>query len=194
MKLIVGALAVAMLAGCNDQAKNHEGLLKATKDVEALPISANSPDAAVKSWWAVKDAGIRLDRELCIEYMKMIAPTTEKLSKLAVESFPFRDQCSVTQAYERKITKVEIQSDTRAVVNAVIKNVEPADAGAVLDDSDKKAKEAGEPFRYTLERGKSTDDWKIATIENFPSYARDWEETYPKPKPSSNRYIVGQFQ
>ena len=110
-------------------------------------------------------------------------------------SFPtYTAPCSATHAYERKIAKVEVESETRAIVNAVIKNVEPPEPGAEYDDAARKAKESGERFRYTLERQKATDGWRISSIEHFPSYARDWEEAYSKRKPSNNRYIYEQFQ
>lgn len=193
MRFFVGAVLAMSLAGCLDE-NRPEGLINATKDAESVLIAANSPDAAVKSWWSVKDAGIRLDREICHEYMKMSEPTAKKLSELASDSFPFRDRCSVTHSYDRKIAKVEIESDTRAVVNAVIKNSEPPEPGAEFDESDKKAKENGERYRYTLERSNSAASWRISAIEHFPSYARDWEEAYSKQKPSNNRYVFEQFQ
>lgn len=193
MRLFVGAVLAMSLAGCLDEGK-PDGLAKATKDVEGIVIAANSPDAAVKSWWAVKDAGIRLDREICSEYLKMADPRDKKLGALAADSLHFHAECSVTHSYERKIAKVDIESDTRAVVSAVIKNIEPPEPGAEMDESDKKAKEAGERYRYTLERGKSTDGWKIASIERLPSYARDWQEAYSKPKPSNNQYVYERLQ
>ncbi|PIB69523.1 hypothetical protein [Pseudomonas sp. 2995-3] len=195
MKMFVGALALVALAGCLEQGKTSDGLSKATKLVESTPIAANSPDAAVKSWWAVKDASIMLDRQICTEYSRMKAPVKEKLGALASDSFPKVSDCFDGMiSFDRKIAKVEIESDTRAVVNAVIKNSAPPEPGAVLDDGDRSAKEAGERYRYTLERKGPTDSWKISSIENYPSYARDWESAYKAPKPSNNRYVYEQFQ
>ncbi len=128
MRLFVGAVLALFLSGCLDQGK-PDGLAKATKDVESIEVTSNSPDAAVKSWWAVKDAGIRLDLELCAEYTKSTAPVNDKLRSLASDAFPFRERCSVAHAYERKIVKVEVESETRAVVNALNKNVEPRSPG-----------------------------------------------------------------
>lgn len=193
MRLFVGAVLALSLSGCLDQGK-PQTLVKATKDVESIEVTSNSPDAAVKSWWAVKDAGIRLDLELCAEYTKSIAPVSDKLRSLASDVFPFRERCSVAPAYERKVVKVEVESETRAVVNALIKNVEPPEPGAEYDDDDRKAKESGEKYRYTLEWKNSSDGWKISSIENFPSYAREWKEAYEKPKPANNRYVYEQYQ
>jgi hypothetical protein len=125
----------------------------------------------------------------------MKSPAEEKLKALASDDFPnARDCFEGVISFERKIEKVEIESDTRAVVNAVIRNSAPPEPGAVLDDSDRAAKEAGERYRYTLERKGTADSWKISSIENYPSYARKWESAYSVPKPSNNRYVYEQFQ
>lgn len=195
MKLIVGALAVALLAGCYEQGRAPEGLAKATQAAKDLPVANNSPDATVKSWWAAKDAAMRLDSQICFEYAKMQSPVTEKLKKLATPEIPTSRECDGDIfIFDRNITKVDIESDTRAIVKAVIKNSTPPDPGAVLDDSDLKARSEGEPFMYTLERKDSSSGWQIARVERFPSYARTWERVFEKPKPSSNRYVYEQYQ
>ena len=97
-------------------------------------------------------------------------------------------------SFDRQITKVEVQSETRAVVTARIKNVTPPEVGATLDDESRTAKEAGEPFQYLLERKDAKSGWKITKIASFPSYASDWKDVYEKPKPSNNRYVYGFYQ
>ncbi|MBP5948265.1 MULTISPECIES: hypothetical protein [unclassified Pseudomonas] len=196
MKLIVGAVLSMALVGCLDQSKRPEGLVNATKQAEGIVIAAKSPDAAVKSWWAVRDAGIALDREACYEFEKMKSPTIKKLKALASKDLLIPEVCIVDDplSFDRKITKVEIESDTRSVVMAVIKNSTPPDPGAEFDDSDREAKESGEKYRYTLERKDTSGNWQISRIENFPSYARDWEDAYTEPKPSINRYVYDQYQ
>jgi len=195
MRIVIGAVALVMLAGCLERGDKNEQLAKATKNVESIEIAANSPDAAVKSWWAVKDASILLDREVCTEYSRMRSPAQEKLKQLSSDNFPEDRSCfGGPISFDRKIAKVEIESDTRAVVTAVIKNSAAPEPGASLDDSDRAAKEAGVRYRYTLERKGANDSWKISAIDNFPSYARDWESAYKAPEPSNNRYVYERFQ
>ena len=195
MKLIVGAVALMALAGCLDQGKVPEGLVQATKEAKELSIANNSPDLTVKSWWAAKDAAMRLDSQICFEYVRFQAPASEKLYKLATSDIPIDRPCDGgVFIFDRVITRVEIQSDTRAVVKATIKNATPPEAGAVLDDSDIKAKAEGEPYLYTLERKDADSGWAISRIDRFPSYARDWEKAYDKPQPSSNRFVYEQYQ
>ena len=190
MKLFVGAVLSMALVGCLDQSKRPEGLVNATKQAEGIVIAVNSPDAAVKSWWAVRDVGMILEREACYEYEKMKSPTIEKLKALASKDLPIPKVCiDDLLSFDRKITKVEIESDTRSVVMAVIKNSTPPEPGAEFDDSDREAKESGDQYRYTLERKDTSSNWQISRIENFPSYARDWQDAYTEPKPSNNRYV-----
>lgn len=195
MRILIGAVAVMLLAGCLDENKRSDGLTSATKQTEGIQIAANSPDAAIKSWWAVKDAGMNLDREICFEYTKMKSAATDKLKSLASDDLPMgRDCFQDILSFDRKIAKVEVESDTRAVVLATIKNTTPPESGAEMSDSDRKAKESGERYRYTLERKDSASNWKISRIENYPSYARDWQDAYTKPKPSNNQYVYEQLQ
>lgn len=190
MKLFVGAVLSMALVGCLDESKRPEGLVNATKQAEGVAIATNSPDATVKSWWSVKDAGMLLDREACYEFEKLKRPTIDKLKSLVSSDFPIGQVCiGDLLSFDRKITKVEIESDTRSVVMAVIKNSTPPEAGAEIDDKDREAKELGEQYRYTLERKDTSSNWHIERIENFPSYARDWQDAYTKPKPSNNRYV-----
>lgn len=195
MRIIVGALAVLLLAGCNEQGKAPEGLTKATQAARDLPVANNSPDATVKSWWAAKDAAMRLDSQICFEYNRMQSPVTEKLKKISTSEIPTSKECDgEVIIFDRNITKVEVESETRAVVKAIIKNITPPDAGAVLDESDSKAKSEGEPFRYTLERKDSSSGWQISRVDRFPSYGRDWERVFEKPQPSTNRFVYEQYQ
>ncbi|WP_095093834.1 hypothetical protein [Pseudomonas sp. Irchel 3A5] len=195
MRILIGAVALVALAGCLDQDKRPAGLVSATEKAKGLSVASNSPDAAVKSWWSVRDAAMDLDREICLEYQRMKSPITDKLKALSTADLPAREDCFLDQLnFDRKISKVEVESDTRAVVGAVIKNITPPEPGAVLDARDRQLKEAGERYRYTLERKDASGEWKISRIENFPSYSSNWRDSYSKPEPSNNRYVYEGYQ
>lgn len=195
MRVLIGATAQVMLAGCLDQDNSRAAVNSAIEHVESVPTVADSPEATVKSWWALKDASIPLDRAICAEYMKMNSALTEKLSSLASEHLPKRLDCSAEViSFERKIVKVEVEPDTKAVVTALIKNSAPPEPGAEFNDDDRRIKEAGDRYRYTLERKGKDDNWRISQVENIPSYAKDWEVSYKAPKPSNNIYVYEQFQ
>lgn len=195
MRILIGALVVALLAGCIDRAERSEGLVNATKQIEGLQLVTNSPDATVKSWWAAKDAGVRLEREICFEYVSLQRPAIEKLSQLASSNISEARACRADPLlFDRQIAKVEVESDTRATVYALIKNITPPEPGASLDESDRKMKELGERFRYTLERKDSSSGWVISKVSSLPSYSNDWQDAYIKTVPSNNRYVYGMLQ
>lgn len=186
------AVCVAALAisGCFEKGQQDDGLAKAVSGIESTEISTNSPDLTVKSWWRVKDAGAIMYIEACKSYMKTEAPYVAKLSELSTSDIHSGRNCSgAPDTFDRQITKVDVQSDTRAVVMARIRNTTPPDEGAVLTEEDKARKEAGEAFQYVLERKDSSAEWRIAQVSNMPSWARDWEVLFKKPQPSTNRWV-----
>nr|WP_312968699.1 hypothetical protein [Pseudomonas sp.] len=195
MRVLVVVTALAVLTGCLEKEEKNRELEEATSHLLSVPIATNSPDATVKSWWAVKDAELLLTAEICREYARMKIPVAEKLAKLKAETFSTAQDCSAGNLkFERRIEKVEVESETRAVVAALIRNTTPPDSGAVLGDKDRIMKESGEKFRYILERTDSNAGWGISVIESFPSYARDWEPAYPPREPSNHVYVFGNYQ
>lgn len=192
--IFFGAIAFAM-TGCFDKEATDDGLAKSVAAVAATVTANNSPDVTVKSWWRVKDAAMAVRIETCKNNLKVAAPYFGKLSSLSSNERYSSDTCvSEPFIFDRQITKVDVQSETRSVVTARIKNATPPEEGAVLDAAEKKAKEAGEPYRYVLERKDSNSGWKITEIANFPSYAKDWVDVSPKPTPSNNRFVYDLFQ
>ncbi|WP_278405806.1 hypothetical protein [Pseudomonas rhodesiae] len=192
--IIIGAAAL-ILSGCFDREQTAGGLARAVSAVGAIEAANNSPDVTVKSWWRVKDASANIRIEVCKSNLKVAAPYFGKLSQLAEGRLITEGECEKTPlVFDRQITKVEVQSDTRAVVTAHIKNATPPEDGAVLDAEAKKSKEDGEPFQYVLERQDTKSGWKITKISSFSSYTKDWRDAYPKDEPSNNRYVYGSFQ
>jgi hypothetical protein len=194
-RFIVVAMVAIGLSGCLDRDQSSEGLAKALSAVEAMNAANNSPDMTVKSWWRLRDASLSVRIETCKTDLKLAAPYFDKLAKLSSNERYRSDSCAYEiSAFDRQITKVEVQSETRAIVIAQIKNISPPDEGAVLSPEDKKAKDAGVPFQYLLERQDAKNGWQITKISSFPTYAKDWQDISPKPEPSNNRYVYDFFQ
>lgn len=192
--MMVVAISVA-ISGCFEKESANEGLARSISAVESIETANNSPDATVKSWWIVKDASAAVRIEVCKNNLKLAEPYFEKLSQLSADSLLGKGECGQKPpSFDRQIKKVDVQSETRAVVTVHIKNVTPPEEGSVLDDEAKKAKDAGEPFQYVLERKDAKNGWKITKIASFPSYASDWKDVYVKPEPSNNRYVYGFYQ
>lgn len=188
-RLVAVAAAVIVLAGCNGERQGSD-LAKAVSQAEVAEARNNSPDVAVKSWWELKDAGAALQIEICKSNLGLTSSYLDKLSELSTDEVYVPRGCGQgLPVFDRQITKVDIQSDTRAIVTALIKNVTPPEDGAVFDRGDKEAKEKGKPFQYILERADSGSGWRISQVSHYPSYARSWERVFEKPKPSTNRWV-----
>lgn len=187
--IVVGLVAVG-LSGCFDTDQTSEGLAKALSAIGAMDAANNSPDVTVKSWWRLRDASLSVRIETCNNDLNLAAAYFEKLSKLSSNDRYNSSNCAFkVPAFDRQITKVEVQSDTRAIVTAQIRNISPPEEGATLTVEDKKVKDAGVPFQYLLEREDVKNGWQITKISSFSSYTKDWQDIYPKPEPSNNRYV-----
>ena len=184
------SLSALALTGCLEKGEQSEGLAKAISAIEKTEINRNSPDMTVKSWWRVKDAGVALYLEECKERMKIEGPLFSKISELSTPEIYSDRECSKSpDTYDREITNVDVQSDTRAVVTARISNTTPPDPGATLSDKDQKTKEAGDAYQYILERKDAASEWKIAQVLTMTSWSREWRSVFKKPDPSTNRFV-----
>lgn len=188
--LMLGVATAVALTGCLETEPANDSFKKALTAVSSAEAIGNSPDAAVKSWWRVKDAGAVLEMEVCKANISQAAPYFEKLARLSTEDVHSDRTCmDAPTKFDRQILKVDVQSDTRAVVTAQIRNVTPPEEGAVLDADDKEAKAEGSPFQYLVERKDKSSDWKIAQVSRYVSYKSSWESIFEKPEPSTNRWV-----
>ncbi|MFD2641867.1 hypothetical protein [Pseudomonas japonica] len=192
---VVISLAAVVLSGCLDKSEQNAALATSINAIASMEVNKKSPDMAVKSWWRLKDAGAAMFVEACKNYVSMQGPYLDKLSELSTPDIYSDPSCSETaDAFDRQITKVDVQSDTRAVVMAQIRNTTPPEAGAELTGDDRKRKEAGEAFQYVLERSDSKADWKISEVSTRSSWAGDWDRIFQKPTPVSNSWVYNAQQ
>lgn len=189
-RILAISLSTLALAGCLEKGEKSEGLAKAKNAIEKIEVTRNSPDMTVKSWWRVKDASMDLYLEECKERMKVEDPVFKKLSELSTPDIYTGRECNNSpDTYDREITKVDVQSDTRALVYARISNTTPPDEGAVLSEKDRKRKEEGEGYQYVLERKDANAEWKISQVSNSTYWSPEWKSVFKKPEPSSNKYV-----
>lgn len=194
-RLALVALAGIVLAGCFDNGNESSALSSAIKQASDVKVSAVSPDMAVKSWWALKDAAIKLDGELCRELVKSRASLEEKTKEIAGGVLEYAMTCPVTsESYERNIESVDVQSETRAIVTASIKNVTPPDPGASTDSGEQANKKKGSAFRYLLERPDASSGWKITKVSHMAFYSRSWDDAYKKKEPYNHIYVNEGYQ
>ncbi|WP_409313685.1 hypothetical protein [Pseudomonas putida] len=196
MKLYLALPAFAIvLTGCIEKDAQSDGLEKSITSIKEVKINADSPDMTVKSWWRLRDAAIILDVENCKFYLRKAADYSAKVSQLSTDSVHTGPTCEGEPlTFDRQITNVDVQSDTRAVVTAQIKNTTPPEKGSTLESADKKAKEAGAPYRYILEREEASGPWKISKVLTMPSYADTWEEVFTAPLLLNHRWVYETYQ
>ncbi|HCN45043.1 MAG TPA: hypothetical protein DIT18_04775 [Pseudomonas sp.] len=194
-RLALVVMAGSVLAGCLDKSSDNAALSRAIQQASDVKVSAVSPDMAVKSWWALKDAAIKLDNALCLELVKSRARLEEKTKQIAGDSIEYGMTCSDgAESYERTIESVDVQSDTRAIVTASIKNVTPADPGASTDSSEQANKKKGSAFKYVLERQDSSSEWKVSKVSYMAFYSRSWDDAFKKKEPYNHIYVNERYQ
>lgn len=183
MKRVLLATAVcAALTGCLGEGANAPAGQKvaSSNTTDSPPVSdIASPDKALKSYWAVVDWGNRMDAE---RHNKELQSKTWQLrvdSISGVAAPSFADRATYTaDSYERDITEAKVETDTRAVIHAVIKNATPIPEGAEVTKYDRERREQGDRFRYVMERGQ--DGWKVAEIWQFDQfYDKKWSKIKP---------------
>lgn len=185
-------IAAASVMACGEPVKSgvtgssQEGPEK-NPEIASVEVNSISPDSTVKSWWRVLDLREKLLHERCLEQQKR--PAEEKyihyMEKSAqgdvLATFKKQHACQA-ETYNRDIQEVKTESETRAIVFAVIKNTTPIPAGAQPSGDAVEEREAGFRFKYVLE--KSSDGWKISQVYSYEELnatllgKEPWEERY----------------
>lgn len=168
------ALAVISLAGCDKSAAPKDGAkaveagpsvgeLKAALDArDALAIDASTPDQAVRSLWALQDAAEKARCVARAALEKHGDPTVRRYWLLEQDPRTlglFRGNAlrwqqprpCITQVFDREINDIKVETDTRAIVRATVKNVTPVPVGADEPaEFMKKQREDGQKYRYVF--------------------------------------------
>lgn len=187
-------LAVSVSA-CGDVQKSNKAVDTAkvsTQIAEQTPspieIINKSPDQTIKSWWKVRDLHLSELYKYCLAPSEIKWEADKYYPKItdgAVLNELQRKEikCEKT-TYEREILEVKVESETRAIVLAKIKNTTPIPTGIVLTERQAKELEEGGKVKYTLEN--LAGGWKINQIAYLSAYGDNrwvalYEET-PKPR------------
>ncbi|MNV55254.1 hypothetical protein D3C71_1474840 [compost metagenome] len=193
------ALAI-VLAGCSKEEESPWTRLQAA--TPQLKVAANTPDAAVKSWWHVRDEEERYAVIVCNESAELYRPFRSTREGLSTEGLLAKqagqDKCD-QQIYEREILNVDVQSDTRALVVAHIRNSTPPTPGYVMNVDERDKKERGVRMQYLLERADNTQTWKVAQVYGQNRYCtvapvNGWCPLYNQSPGSAYTYIFESAQ
>lgn len=179
MNILGGSIAllamVSLLAGCSDGQRVGAAAL-----ANNTTIDVSSPDKALKSYWATRDAyllaGRAIEADMLPRFQK-IAESLERVmgAELAASVAP---RARDVESFSRDIEEVKVESETRAVIMAVIKNSTPIPPGVQPTQRDEEERRDGHRYRYLLERDQR--GWRVAEVWRWATYPRhDWEKMLP---------------
>jgi hypothetical protein len=145
----------------------------------APPVLRDTPDHALRSFWATRDAvaarvyalNLRTN-QMYREAQAPLAPYLDDRIESAFISDPY-----VPEKYAREIIEVDQQTDSRAVIVAVIRNVTPIPEGATPLDFQTKARKQGDRYRYLLNR--DAGGWYIEGSARWIDYDNKWSDYGP---------------
>lgn len=178
MKALITIALTAVLVACSVNDDSTE-----VKSSAAAPtIETASPDLALKSWWRVRDYENKLVSEHCQRSTRYRheGPFRDAMQKIAtgpaLNEIAERPGLCGADVYERTIVEVKVESDTRAVALALIKQATPAPANTALTAEQIGERAQGVRYKYVLERvGK---DWRVAevyAVSRFTAGSDPWE-------------------
>lgn len=163
-----------------------ENLKSESRVINFVPPEPNlsSPDNSVKSWWALNDAIAKEYNEEC----KRGDPRSEAFQAarraLATggtkEYFQKTNNCRLSE-YDRTIERASVETETRAVVLANIKNATRLPDGVSLSKYAKENVEKGLSYKYVLAR--ESDKWYVDEV-----YVYDSTNVYLKRDPWRREY------
>lgn len=157
----------------------------------------NTPDIALKSWWALIDAKDRFYSKRCDqpEAPAFVKYRDEILTGDTKDFFTRNQTSCAADTYGREIDEVKVESDSRATIFATIKNTTPLPQDVHLSDSDERSRSTGERYKYVLERSSTQEGWKVSQVFSHNDYASagepEWRLEYDPNYVNAHSYVIG---
>lgn len=187
-RAVVLAASAFGLAACDKQATDAAPT-KQTADIQAPPVmDASTPDRAVKSWWAMRDwAAASWRKNLRVYTASTEYETTRKMMDAVGAKGIFESEArfsagQTAEEFGRSILQATVETESRAVVLAEIKNTTPLPKDADLDKYGTEAREIGVRVRYVLEKEGAV--WKVAEVWEW----RKYENAFGKVLPNNSKH------
>lgn len=193
---LFACLPLALVLIACQQEKPKATTQAATKPTFTAPsVDITTPDKAVKSWWALVDARASFKHQECTQ-----APNAEqaalrqaqlRLSTGAVKSYLQQDPNCTLYTYDRRIDRVDMETESRALVVATIKNITRPKEGQSIAGNYAEGGTVGAEYRYVLSR--EDDGWRVDDIFQYDEVnklmGRDpWKQEYKRN--SSELYLL----
>lgn len=186
---ICAAVLLATLTACSKTAPPpSERKVASTK----VSLELATPDKALKSYWAVRDSVRAKQLELFAQNMEGFQLAETQMSEVADGALAKSFSLAITPAetFSRDLIDVKVESESRAVIVAVIKNSTPIPVGAEMSTFAEKLRRDGERYRYILEKNQA--GWRVSEIWEWSTYpSSEWKKIRPgdgKPTAQSLTY------
>lgn len=175
--IIVASMALAFTACGN--APHTGGMSTETKATKPA-VDLSTPDRAIKSYWAMVDATNAAEYEIILESRSRHRDVRARLNSLfsADVRNSLEPEYMREEIFSRDIVSVDVETESRAVIVATIRNATPIPANAEVSKSDEEQRRDGDRYKYVLER--EGEDWLVAEIWEYASYLRDWRKVVPR--------------
>lgn len=181
MRTLFAAAMLLVLTGCDGSVATLPNTTAGTTGADepslTVPVDLATPDKALKSYWATNDAigdharATQHETEAQKRYRSL-------LKQVMMPGLVKEPTASATEKFSRDIESVDVQSESRAVIIARIKNTSPIPLGADVEESDLEARRNGDRYKYVLE--KTGADWKVAELWEWQDYLnKDWRKVFP---------------
>ena len=200
--LLACALAVVSVVGCTDNAppgaqrapnlkESVAAAVSGVKPPVAPKFDTSTPDFALKSWWAYLDEQQAYDARACERYVSEMSDF-RKAQGLILAGDPLKSRMGIerpckAQQVDRQIKKVHMETETRSVIEVVMKDAIGPQPDEQVPSYAKSEVEQGFQFRYVLV--KTPEGWRIEDVlrwtESMVYLKRDpWQREY-KVEPKS---------
>lgn len=197
-KLSLIVVFAALAVGCDGQSAKQnlqvdEKSQIAKTTMPVIEVDASTPDRAIKSYWLLLDK-LRSDyHNNYNSHLPTILRQQEAMAKMMTGAAydGIKAKSDALELFSREILDVKVESESRAVIIAKIKNSTPIPVGAEVSKLQEQSRSEGDKYKYVLE--KANFGWQVAEIWDFKTYTSPsgWSKIIPgdgKPYASSETY------
>mgnify|MGYP000157851375 CR=1 FL=1 len=186
---LAACVVSALVVGCGGGGTSTASTPAATPSLPAS-VDASTPDQALRAYWQAKDAESQVFLQHLKDYRSsaVAAPVLARLTQLTDERLFWR--LPEPERFQRDILEVKVETPTRAVVLALIKNTTPIPEGAEVTDYARSERENGGRVKYVLSGdGKA---WKVAEIWTLGyKDSQTFEKSSPSDRQLASSSIYG---
>jgi hypothetical protein len=173
-----------ILSACSKPDPQNQEKIQGKKNAfKEVQLDLTTPDKALKSYWSVIDAAVYNEKSVKDKYSSELSSAYSQLALVQSKTI-YEERYSNSrpiETFSRDIIEVKVESESRAVIETLIKNTTPNPKGAELADFQKESREDGVRYKYVLEKNKNA--WIVIEIWSWWEYSSKWNKYLPSDKP-----------